>query len=125
MCLHEEVEGSRDTSLASPTVVDTGVRTVIRLVGELDAADAAALTCQLAAAGADGDLVLDCAAVLFVDTTVLTVLAKTVRSRRRSGQPTWLVDPPRHLRRLAALCGLQAELLDPAVPRARSCDLES
>ena len=74
------------------------------LVGELDIAGGPELEARLA--GWDGDVVLDCSGLTFVDASALRVLIGTRVACETRGVKFALVEPSRCLQRLLAITGL-------------------
>jgi len=84
-----------------------GARSVVRAVGDIDIANVRALDEQLKAAVTEKHherhLVLDLAAVTFMDSTGLSALED---ARRRLGVRFWLANTPARVQRLLDLAGL-------------------
>lgn len=80
----------------------------LALVGELDLAGAPELERRLA--GCDGDVVVDCAELTFVDASGLDVFVRTRIACETRGVKFTLVKPPRCLLRLLAITGLEGLL---------------
>jgi anti-sigma B factor antagonist len=78
------------------------------LVGELDMAGAPELAGQLA--GCDGDVVLDCSGLTFVDASGLDVFVRIRTACESRGVRFALVKPSRCLLRLLKITGME-ELL--------------
>jgi len=78
------------------------------LVGELDVATEGALGRQLRsyAAEGSGDVVLDCAAVTFIDSSGLRTLVVLSKELRESGRSLRLVNVPPLFRRTLDITGL-------------------
>lgn len=76
----------------------------MRLIGELDLAGVPEATAALAPA--DGDLVVDCSALTFLDAAGLGVLIDAHRTRQAAGGELILVDPAPCVTRLLGLVDL-------------------
>lgn len=81
----------------------------LALVGELDVAAVAEVEAQLA--GCDGDMVLDCSALTFVDAAGLGFFVRTRNACEARGVNFALVGPARCLVRLLTITGLDAVFL--------------
>jgi anti-anti-sigma factor len=107
------------------TVLFTHKCTVAYLHGELDACSATCLRARLTPAAIAGqDIVVDPAGLSFVDTAGVIALVDLLRMATTAGGSLRLTRPPRLLRRLLALSGLDdvAVVVDaadrlPNVPR--------
>jgi anti-anti-sigma factor len=101
--------------LEPPLVVwREGTRTVVSLRGEQDMSTAGDLAEALAAAGAvgHGDVVVDLTDVQFMDSTIITELAKGQDALRPQARALMLRSPSRFARRLLDVCGLFAPSAD-------------
>ena len=100
-------EVAREAELP-PAVWREGARTVVSLHGEQDMSTATDIAEALAAAGAagHGDVVVDLSDVQFLDSTVITVLAREQHALRRQDRALMLRSPSRFARRLLDVCGL-------------------
>ncbi len=76
----------------------------MRLVGELDLAGVPGV--EVALAGVDGDLVIDCSGLTFIDCAGLRVLLGAHQAREAAGAHLILVDPAPCLTRLLELAQL-------------------
>ena len=84
-----------------------GGHVVIALDGELDIADAASVTAVLAAATArDPRIIVDLAALEFIDCYALGALCRVRAQARQAGGDLLLAAPLRPVRRLLDLTGL-------------------
>jgi anti-sigma B factor antagonist len=100
-----------DREAGPPLVVwREGSRTVVSLRGEQDLSTAAAVAEALAAAGAmdHGDVVVDLSDVQFIDSTIITVLARGQDALRLQARALMLRSPSRFAGRLLDVCGLVA-----------------
>lgn len=80
---------------------------VVVLAGELDLADAPAVSSQLhAAAGADGRVVVDLHGVTFIDSTAIGALVGVQRALKERGGTMVLRRPSRAVARLLELTAL-------------------
>jgi anti-sigma B factor antagonist len=106
-----------------PVVWREGSRTVVSLRGEQDLSTATDLAEALAAASAvgDGDVVVDLSEVRFMDSTIITELARRQDVLRSQSRALMLRAPSKFAQRLLEVCGLVGPL-DPSrqPPRARS-----
>lgn len=106
MSVNPDVPGHGNPSWR-PTEPLPGARSVVRAVGDIDIATVRALDERLKAAvhesQQDRHLVLDLAAVTFMDSTGLGVLED---ARGRLGARFWLANPPARVQRLMVLAGL-------------------
>jgi anti-sigma B factor antagonist len=113
--------------------VNTGGRhghTVVRLRGQLDAADTAGVTAALADVVArHPDIIIDLTGLEFIDCSGLRALAGVREQARRAGGGLLLASPQRLVLRVLALSGLadvfsiHASLEQAEAVRARSRDL--
>jgi anti-anti-sigma factor len=97
-----------------------GTRTIVSLRGEQDMSTAADVAEALAAAGTvgHGDVVVDLSDVQFMDSTIVTVLARGRHDLRLQSRALMLRAPSRFARRLLDVCGLVGPT-DPVPPAAR------
>ncbi|MFA9270316.1 MAG: STAS domain-containing protein [Baekduiaceae bacterium] len=90
------------------TVDLAGAWTVVRPVGEIDLATAGRV--EQAAAGADGDVVIDLRAVTFLDSSALRLLIQEERRAREGGHAFAVVPGGPEVQRLLQIAGLDARL---------------
>jgi len=92
----------------SRTVSFSGNSAVAYLYGELDACSVTCLRAQLAPVAMTGrDIIVDLAALSFVDTTGLFALVDLQLDAATAGGSLRLIDPPRPLCRLLELTGMK------------------
>jgi anti-anti-sigma factor len=91
-----------------PVMWREGARTVVSLRGEHDMSTATDLADALAAASAvgDGDVVVDLSEVRFMDSTIITELARGQDALRSQSRALMLRAPSKFARRLLEVCGL-------------------
>jgi anti-sigma B factor antagonist len=119
------------SALASVSVStrEYGGHTVVALCGELDAVDAASVMTVLVSAVVRGPLIIvDLAALEFIDCCALGVLARVRAQARQAGGDVLLAAPRRYVRRILTLTGLTGLFsvhasVDDAVRTARRCHL--
>jgi anti-sigma B factor antagonist len=84
---------------------------LVRVAGDLDASTAGDLRAHVVAARGEGTtLLLDLAAVRFIDSTGLRVLLDASRAASDTGWPFFIVRPSSTVRRLIRLTGTASEL---------------
>lgn len=92
---------------ADPTTRDYGGHVVVTLYGELDVVDAASVMTVLAAAGARNPrIIVDLAALEYIDCSSLFALGRVRAQARLAGGDLLLAAPRRPVRRLLELTGL-------------------
>jgi anti-sigma B factor antagonist len=92
----------------SRTALFGGNCAVAYLYGELDACSVTSLRARLAPVAMTGrDIIVDLAGLSFVDTTGLIALIDLQRDATTAGGSLRLTEPPRPLRRLLELAGMQ------------------
>ena len=89
-------------------IVETGASR-LALVGELDAAGVPELEARLARC--DGDVVLDCSRLTFVDASGLSLFLRARIACETRGVTFTLVEPSRRVLRLLSITGLDAVFL--------------
>jgi anti-anti-sigma factor len=83
-----------------------GGHVVVALRGELDIADAASVMAVLAAAAGNPRIIVDLAALVFVDSSGVAALVRGRNLARRAGGDLLLAAPRGPVRRILALTGL-------------------
>jgi anti-sigma B factor antagonist len=103
----DEIAGEAGPALV---VWREGTRTVVWLRGEQDTSTADDLAEALAAAGTagGGDVVVDLSDVQFMDSTIITVLARGQHALKLQARALMLRSPSRFAQRLLDVCGLVA-----------------
>ncbi|MEA2484618.1 MAG: hypothetical protein QOC55_2565 [Thermoleophilaceae bacterium] len=95
---------------SSCTVLLSDNHAVARLHGELDACTVSCLTARLMPIAMTGrDTIIDVAGLDFVDTAGVVALIDVQREARRAGGSLRLTKPPRPLRRLLHLAGIEGQ----------------
>lgn len=91
-----------------PRVSQEAGRTVIWLEGEQDSVTVSVLRTLLAgaAAGNDGDVVVDLGQVTFIDASIVGALVRGQNLLRPAGRELVLREPPPFIGRVIEICGL-------------------
>jgi anti-anti-sigma factor len=102
-----EQEGTLPLISAGLSTREYGSHTVIKLCGELDAADAAGLTAEFTAAAAcNPRIIADLGALEYIDCCALGVLSQMRALTRAAGGDLLLAAPHGLVRRILTLTGL-------------------